>query len=160
MEEVGQFSMKMTNKYSSTNNSPTSMVDPLLTRLSAVHRNNMVSFAAAAALAKANFIEKNSTNLFESMSVDQTNVDDDDDDDDDSTIIEVDDLSTKRDLTVDQICPKIRAVDEINSKILVSGTAAADSSSEKQNVVSVKKLIFFKKLANHLRSLYYILIIQ
>ena len=144
MEEVGQFSMKMTNKYSSTNNSPTSMVDPLLTRLSAVHRNNMVSFAAAAALAKANFIEKNSTNLFESMSVDQTNVDDDDDDDD-STIIEVDDLSTKRDLTVDQICPKIRAVDEINSKILVSGTAAADSSSEKQNVVSVKKLFFFKK---------------
>ena len=138
--------MKMTNKYSSTNNSPTSMVDPLLTRLSAVHRNNMVSFAAAAALAKANFIEKNSTNLFESMSVDQTNVDDDDDDD--STIIEVDDLSTKRDLTVDQICPKIRAVDEINSKILVSGTAAADSSSEKQNVVSVKKLFFLKKLAS------------
>jgi hypothetical protein len=62
MEDVGQFSMKFGN----SNNSPSPVVEPLLSRFSAAHRN--ISFAAAAALAKANYIEKSSKNLFDNVS--------------------------------------------------------------------------------------------
>ena len=87
----------------------------------------MVSFAAAAALAKVNYMEKSSKTLFENVSVEQTEDEvDDDDDDDEGTIIDVGQISPKRE-SVEQNCPK----DE--NFVRVSG---ADSSSEKQNLVS------------------------
>ena len=127
MEDVGRFSIKMSGFSPSSNNSTNPGVEPLLSRFSAAHRTNMVSFAAAAALAKVNYMEKSSKNLFENVSVEQTEDEiDDDDDDDEGTIIDVGQISPKRE-SVEQICPK----DE--NFVRVSG---ADSSSEKQNLVS------------------------
>ena len=60
----------------------------------------MVSFAAAAALAKANYIDRSSTLLFDKIKMSTENVDDIVDDDDEEeeeeeeTIIDVDKVST------------------------------------------------------------------
>ena len=138
MEDVGHLSPLKMSSFSPSNNSATSqsVVDPLLSRFSAAaHRTNMVSFAAAAALAKANFIERSSTNLidrsstklFDTMSSER----EEDDDEDEETIIDVGKISPKREI-VEELSSNLRESEE-ESFVRVSG---ADSSSEKQNMVS------------------------
>ncbi len=62
---------------------------------SSVNRNNMVSFAAAAALAKANYIDRSSTLLFDKIKMSTQNDDivDDDEEEEEETIIDVDKVS-------------------------------------------------------------------
>ncbi len=138
MEDVGHLSPLKMSSFSPSNNSPTSqsIVDPLLSRFSAAaaHRNNMVSFAAAAALAKANFIDRNSTNLIDRSSTklfDKVPTERDEDEEDEESIIDVGKISPKREI-VEELS-LILGESEEESFVRVSG---ADSSSEKQNMVS------------------------
>jgi hypothetical protein len=138
MEDVGHLSPLKMSSFSPSNNSPTSqsIVDPLLSRFSAAaaHRNNMVSFAAAAALAKANFIDRNSTNLIDRSSTklfDKVPTERDEDEEDEESIIDVGKISPKREI-VEELSLNLGESEE-ESFVRVSG---ADSSSEKQNMVS------------------------
>jgi hypothetical protein len=138
MEDVGHLSPLKMSSFSPSNNSPTSqsIVDPLLSRFSAAaaHRNNMVSFAAAAALAKANFIDRNSTNMIDRSSTklfDKVPTERDEDEEDEESIIDVGKISPKREI-VEELSLNLGESEE-ESFVRVSG---ADSSSEKQNMVS------------------------
>ena len=138
MEDVGHLSPLKMSSFSPSNNSPTSqsIVDPLLSRFSAAaaHRNNMVSFAAAAALAKANFIDRNSTNMIDRSSTklfDKVLTERDEDEEDEESIIDVGKISPKREI-VEELSLNLGESEE-ESFVRVSG---ADSSSEKQNMVS------------------------
>jgi hypothetical protein len=94
----------------------------------------MVSFAAAAALAKANFIDRNSTNMIDRSSTklfDKVLTERDEDEEDEESIIDVGKISPKREI-VEELSLNLGESEE-ESFVRVSG---ADSSSEKQNMVS------------------------